>query len=229
MYTVVNSTEQENGLCADIGRFDFGIYQQNFNLFLTNALVGLNVGTKVSMDTKYHKYTYDIINAKQQRDDITINSNFNTSGIPNSTFFLFARKGNGTDVNAYCYYKMFRCKIFDKSNILQKDFVPALRASDSKPGLYDLVTDTFYTNSGTGEFSYGSIVSDTPNIFFEDNPLVIDVGGEALLTANLERAASLRYKINGVWKYAIPYIKLNGNWYKAIAYRKTNGVWKQGI
>lgn len=68
------------------------------------------------------------------------------------------------------------------------------------------------------------------NIFLEDNPLVIDdLGSEVSLIANFERAASLRYKVNGVWKYAIPYIKLNGNWYKAIAYRKTNGIWKQGI
>lgn len=68
-----------------------------------------------------------------------------------------------------------------------------------------------------------------PNIIFERNPLSFVVSDDVSLTANFERAASLRYKVNGVWKYAIPYIKLNGNWYKAIAYRKTNGVWKQGI
>ncbi|MCR4964873.1 MAG: hypothetical protein K6A41_04375 [Bacteroidales bacterium] len=34
------------------------------------------------------------------------------------------------------------------------DLYPALRDSDSKPGMYDIVNDVFYTNAGTGEFVY---------------------------------------------------------------------------
>lgn len=33
--------------------------------------------------------------------------------------------------------------------------IPALRKADSKPGMYDLVTGQFFTNQGTGEFTYG--------------------------------------------------------------------------
>lgn len=32
--------------------------------------------------------------------------------------------------------------------------VPTLRTADSKPGLYDIINNTFYTNAGTGEFLY---------------------------------------------------------------------------
>lgn len=32
------------------------------------------------------------------------------------------------------------------------DFIPCIRKSDSKPGMYDTVSKTFYTNAGTGEF-----------------------------------------------------------------------------
>lgn len=32
--------------------------------------------------------------------------------------------------------------------------IPALRGQDSKPGLYDIVNNTFYANAGTGEFLY---------------------------------------------------------------------------
>lgn len=35
-----------------------------------------------------------------------------------------------------------------------RNFVPALRLSDNKPGLYDTVNGVFYTNAGTGEFLY---------------------------------------------------------------------------
>lgn len=34
------------------------------------------------------------------------------------------------------------------------DGIPALRLSDNKPGLYDIVNDQFYVNQGTGEFIY---------------------------------------------------------------------------
>ena len=40
------------------------------------------------------------------------------------------------------------------SGTLQRDFLPALRISDNKPGLYDLVNNQFFTNAGTGEFLY---------------------------------------------------------------------------
>ena len=43
------------------------------------------------------------------------------------------------------------------NNIPIRDFRPAMRISDSKPGMYDLVNDVFYINSGTGEFAYNSI------------------------------------------------------------------------
>jgi hypothetical protein len=33
---------------------------------------------------------------------------------------------------------------------LVRDFIPAVRDSDSKPGFYDLVTNQFYTNAGSG-------------------------------------------------------------------------------
>lgn len=41
------------------------------------------------------------------------------------------------------------------NNIIIRDFIPVLRKSDSKPGMYDLVSGQFFVNQGTGEFSYG--------------------------------------------------------------------------
>lgn len=35
--------------------------------------------------------------------------------------------------------------------------IPMLRNSDNKPGMYDLVNDVFYTNQGTGEFTWGEM------------------------------------------------------------------------
>lgn len=41
------------------------------------------------------------------------------------------------------------------NNIVVRHLIPVIRTSDSKPGMYDLVNDVFYTNAGTGEFTWG--------------------------------------------------------------------------
>jgi hypothetical protein len=41
-------------------------------------------------------------------------------------------------------------------------------------------------------------------------------------------AGTLKTKVNGAWKNAVPLIKVNGKWEKAIAFIKVNGVWKRG-
>lgn len=38
--------------------------------------------------------------------------------------------------------------------IITRDFIPALRLKDRKPGMYDSVTDDFFVNVGDGEFGY---------------------------------------------------------------------------
>ena len=53
--------------------------------------------------------------------------------------------------------KLYCCKIWDDNGKLVRNFVPALRNSDNKPGMWDRVTKTFYTNAGSGEFTYETL------------------------------------------------------------------------
>ena len=60
--------------------------------------------------------------------------------------------------------------------ILLRDMIPVIRLSDYKPGMYDKVTQTFFTNQGTGEFEtpvYGYLSGNPPFTFNSNgNPLV---------------------------------------------------------
>lgn len=47
--------------------------------------------------------------------------------------------------------KTFSSKIWQNGTLI-RNLAPCVRKSDSKPGMYDTVTKTFYTNAGTGEF-----------------------------------------------------------------------------
>ena len=40
-----------------------------------------------------------------------------------------------------------------------ENLFPVYRKSDSKPGMHDIVTNTFFTNRGTGEFTVGNPIS----------------------------------------------------------------------
>ena len=51
---------------------------------------------------------------------------------------------------------LYRLKFYD-NNVLVRDFIPCYRNSDNVVGLYDLVNNTFYTNQGTGLFTYGQM------------------------------------------------------------------------
>ena len=57
-----------------------------------------------------------------------------------------------------CTAKLYELKIYD-DNILIRDFVPCYRKSDNEIGMYDLVSNQFYTNAGTGVFLMGTEVN----------------------------------------------------------------------
>ena len=85
------------------------------------------------------------------------NRNANSGNFDNTAtqpIFLFALNNMGSP-SAYATTKLYSFKIYD-NNILVRDFVPCYRKSDNEIGLYDLVNNVFYTNQGTGEFSYGA-------------------------------------------------------------------------
>lgn len=62
-------------------------------------------------------------------------------------------------LNDYGSYKefanmtLYRCKFYE-GDALTHDFVPALESQTNTIGLYDIVTQSFYTNSGNGTFTY---------------------------------------------------------------------------
>lgn len=82
----------------------------------------------------------------------TIN-NFTTNG----NLYLFTTNNSTSRYVGKLYY----CKVYDNSTLV-RNFIPCYRNSDNEVGLYDLVNNAFYTNQGTGAFTYGS-VAQLPN------------------------------------------------------------------
>lgn len=72
-------------------------------------------------------------------------------------------------------YNSRGCSIFefsfstDKNSPNIRDFVPVRRKSDSVLGMYDLINNKFYINSGDGEFEAGSFWRPVSQIFYKNN------------------------------------------------------------
>ena len=95
---------------------------------------------------------------------ITYSSNENTvsytrsSGTNiNNTIYLFS---HDTYSGTRSSIKLYEAIIYDGNEII-RNFIPCINNSTGKAGLYDLVTGTFYGNSGSGNFTYGNEITST--------------------------------------------------------------------
>lgn len=68
--------------------------------------------------------------------------------------YLFAENyyGRATSISEI---RLYRCKLYEANEVLARDFVPCQRTTDGAIGLFDTVTQQFFSNAGTGEFIGG--------------------------------------------------------------------------
>lgn len=131
---------------------------QGHFLFGTNNTVAnirynakITVGERQQISFKNHKlYLSD-----GTTTDVT-SYDFNTE----KNIYLFACNESGAF--EFSKTRIYNLKLYNE-NTLIRDFVPCYRNSDNEIGMYDLVNDVFYTNQGTGLFTYGQATSDTIN------------------------------------------------------------------
>jgi hypothetical protein len=121
-------------------------------------------------DGKYGLFAGSTIGKAGNRDTIVHDYQRNTATIWVQNQIMSV--GGGTEIgsNQYqlfdimsdpqfcCHAKLWRCKCI-QSGALIRDFVPARRNSDGYIGLFDIVNNVFYGNSGTGVFITGGAPS----------------------------------------------------------------------
>lgn len=131
----------------------FGQYNRYLQMFYGNYYkwnwddgfrieVGKKYETKQVLKDGYQTY---FVNGIQYGTEHYAQNNKGTG----DTILLFRARGSGLVGYMRLHYMCFM-----NANEAEKlgEFVPCVRKSDSKPGMYDTVTKTFYTNAGTGEF-----------------------------------------------------------------------------
>lgn len=117
-----------------------------------------------SADTNRHVFIFNKNGYGSTFDNIAISSQYNLVNKLDIPIMVFGRNSNYYFYQNNGYFginsRLYELVIFNNSNDINH-FIPVLRTTDNKPGLYDLcgsicpLTNTpFYINAGTGEFSY---------------------------------------------------------------------------
>lgn len=134
------------------GFFEFGMTTTG----QASALFSVDLGDGAIIpdyaDNNYH--TYYVSNGLQKVDEVEGTNSITSFTGTMLSIYLFRRhiEWEGT---SYCYAKLKYCKIWQGENIV-RDFIPCYRKSDNAIGLYDLISNSFFTNAGTGTFSKGN-------------------------------------------------------------------------
>ena len=126
--------------------------------FLCATYDNANKYTYENIDTNIHTIIFNDENNNTYYDGVLKGTDvkFDLPSQSTKTINIFATGGGGD--TSRIAGRIYNCKIYDKSTTpktLVRDFIPCYRNSDNEIGLYDLVNDMFYTNSGTGTFIAG--------------------------------------------------------------------------
>lgn len=141
---------------------NFGFYNGNVQFFYSGYHY-FDVGTsggryKQRLNTKYHAFSSMRLGSQtltiNGRECLENNFSMSEESQIDGYFAIFALF-NPPSGFLYKYKgRVYSLKIWNSIGVLLGDFVPCVRKADSKPGIYNLVTGGFFTNQGTGEFTY---------------------------------------------------------------------------
>lgn len=132
-------------------KLSFYWYDNAPGLWASVKTVDMNSGYGLTTGTRYNVYlsatTYTV-------DGTPINTTTSTWETANADCYVFSC--NTSANQPWLLGSAMRLYHLKTSSA---DLYPCIRDSDSKPGLYDILSDTFYTNLGSsGDFTTGAIL-----------------------------------------------------------------------
>lgn len=111
----------------------------------------VNAYNKINYIYKSGTWTMIMINGSGTYTDT---GSYSVTGASTTTMRMFV--DNATKTSTFnTPLKIYYCKIYEE-DILIHYYVPCYRKSDTAIGIYDVITKSFLTNNGTGNFTKGN-------------------------------------------------------------------------
>lgn len=142
------------------------------------------VYSSLATDTNTHTFTTTVTStASSINIDGVINTVTATPSITDVNLAIFGRLGKNGTVSSLINFELNSIELY-QSGVLVFNGVPAKRNADDVIGLYETVSDTFLTNSGTGTFGAGAEVpADTVINFTNDTGYITGITSGDVTTA----------------------------------------------
>ena len=140
-------------------RNDSSANQDSMNAFIIDGAFRLDwlygaMGSFVRNISSNTDYTISITRGLATINNVDYTSGETTSIDSLYTFYIGNLNNAGLVYSKRFSGKIYYSKLYN-NNILVFDGVPCYRKSDNEIGMYDLVSNTFFTNAGTGTFIKG--------------------------------------------------------------------------
>ena len=139
---------------SDIGRYIVAIYNSAQRAWLTTDKEASEWVLLSNHNNNPHLLVYNDTNHKVVFDgvDKMVVSDFTSEA--SRPVYLFGLNNLGNPDGLF-KGRIYYCKFTDKeTGLVVREFIPCKRNSDNVVGMYETVSGVFYTNDGTGTFSY---------------------------------------------------------------------------
>ena len=155
-FSLTETTSSETDIFgADVSPYPVvGTLNSKFRFRVTSAFLS----DTISVDTDRHKLFWS--STKITLDGLTLVSG--SAGAYSTAYsaYLFAAN-TSSGANYFSKVRIYSCRIHNKdTGKVIRNFLPCYRKSDGVIGMYDLINDIFYTNSGSGTFIKGDDLND---------------------------------------------------------------------
>lgn len=208
--TKISPSLVSGAMCIFGTRNSSSTNQSSMNVFVIDGTFRLDwlygaMGNSVKNISSNTEYTISITRGLATINNVNYVSGENTSIDSSYTFYVGNLNNAGSVYSKGFSGKIYYSKLYN-NNILVFDGVPCYRKSDNEIGMYDLVSNTFFTNAGKGTFTAGAEIVPTPAEIVPTPSKPIPIwcnNGELKVSPNLFDKNNLNY-IAG-------YLTVNGN------------------
>ena len=126
---------------------------------------------EITLNNGLNNLVYDVTEDSivATANDTSYASTYTGSPLNESNLYIFGLSANNTIKETGSGYTLYNFSLHENGKEV-RNMIPVVRFCDNKPGLYDTISKSFFTNSGTGEFEAGPIVNNNsrlPNDYTE--------------------------------------------------------------
>lgn len=174
--------------------------------------------------------SYKVVMQKGNVDAGSVSETIGFTAMPDVPLYLFARNSANTSVTMLGYFKSRCFKITKQTGEVVMELHACKRDSDGKVGMLDIVSGTFYTNSGTGEdFIAGAEIKVTPEYELID---YVTFSKDKLYDLGIVKSTqTIEVMFQRSEKTATPYlygIVTSPHTASVTAYMSSGGAWRFG-